>query len=108
MLKFIIFLKYGLFSMEILSKLIIRNNISMRKDVNHDNYSGSKQSMQSELYQLMQLKKQTLVTQVLPMGAAPMAYTLWTKQLRHNPQNPNWYNRDRFVLICRTRFNASI
>ena len=34
----------------------------------------------------------------LPMGAAPMAYTLWTKQLRHNPQNPNWSNRDRFVL----------
>ena len=34
----------------------------------------------------------------LPMGAAPMAYTLWTKQLRHNPQNPKWYNRDRFVL----------
>ncbi|MEK4426287.1 transketolase [Solibacillus sp. FSL K6-1523] len=34
----------------------------------------------------------------LPMGAAPMAYTLWTKQLRHNPVNPKWYNRDRFVL----------
>ncbi|OCS92413.1 transketolase [Caryophanon latum] len=34
----------------------------------------------------------------LPMGAAPMAYTLWTKQLRHNPQNPNWFNRDRFIL----------
>lgn len=34
----------------------------------------------------------------LPMGAAPMAYTLWTKQLRHNPNNPKWYNRDRFVL----------
>ena len=34
----------------------------------------------------------------LPMGAAPMAYTLWTKQLRHNPTNPKWYNRDRFVL----------
>ncbi|MEG0471424.1 MAG: transketolase [Solibacillus sp.] len=34
----------------------------------------------------------------LPMGAAPMAYTLWTKQLRHNPLNPKWYNRDRFVL----------
>ncbi|MCM3386986.1 transketolase [Ureibacillus chungkukjangi] len=34
----------------------------------------------------------------LPMGAAPMAYTLWTKQLRHNPQNPKWVNRDRFVL----------
>lgn len=27
-----------------------------------------------------------------------MAYTLWTKQLRHNPQNPKWVNRDRFVL----------
>ncbi|MEE1132780.1 MAG: transketolase [Caryophanon sp.] len=34
----------------------------------------------------------------LPMGAAPMAYTLWTKQLRHNPQNPAWFNRDRFIL----------
>jgi len=34
----------------------------------------------------------------LPMGAAPMAYTLWTKQLRHNPTNPKWFNRDRFVL----------
>jgi transketolase len=34
----------------------------------------------------------------LPMGAAPMAYTLWTKHLRHNPNNPNWINRDRFVL----------
>ncbi len=34
----------------------------------------------------------------LPMGAAPMAYTLWTKQLKHNPKNPKWFNRDRFVL----------
>ncbi|MBQ0138228.1 MAG: transketolase [Kurthia sp.] len=34
----------------------------------------------------------------LPMGAAPMAYTLWTKQLQHNPQNPSWFNRDRFIL----------
>ncbi|MCH5583631.1 transketolase [Shimazuella sp. AN120528] len=34
----------------------------------------------------------------LPMGAAPMAYTLWAKQLKHNPQNPDWYNRDRFIL----------
>ncbi|WP_019413181.1 transketolase [Paenisporosarcina sp. TG20] len=34
----------------------------------------------------------------LPMGAAPMAYTLWTKHLRHNPENPSWFNRDRFVL----------
>jgi transketolase len=34
----------------------------------------------------------------LPMGAAPMAYTLWQKYLKHNPQNPHWADRDRFVL----------
>jgi transketolase len=34
----------------------------------------------------------------LPMGAAAMAYTLWTRHLRHNPSNPRWVNRDRFVL----------
>lgn len=34
----------------------------------------------------------------LPLGAAPMAYTLWARQLKHNPHNPNWMNRDRFVL----------
>jgi transketolase len=34
----------------------------------------------------------------LPMGCAPMAYTLWSKQLKHNPKNSNWENRDRFVL----------
>ncbi len=34
----------------------------------------------------------------LPMGAAPLAYTLWTKHLRHYPKNPSWHNRDRFVL----------
>lgn len=34
----------------------------------------------------------------LPMGAAPMAYTLWTRHLRFNPKNPNWPNRDRFIL----------
>ncbi|EMR07465.1 Transketolase [Bhargavaea cecembensis DSE10] len=34
----------------------------------------------------------------LPMGAAPMAYTLWTKHMKHNPSNPQWFNRDRFVL----------
>jgi transketolase len=34
----------------------------------------------------------------LPMGAAAMAYTLWTQILRHNPSNPKWFNRDRFVL----------
>lgn len=34
----------------------------------------------------------------LPMGAAPMAYTLWTKKMKHNPADPKWFNRDRFVL----------
>ncbi|MCK6474686.1 MAG: transketolase [Planctomycetes bacterium] len=34
----------------------------------------------------------------LPMGAAPMAYELWKNHLRHNPTNPDWINRDRFIL----------
>jgi transketolase len=34
----------------------------------------------------------------LPLGAAPMAYVLWTRFLRHNPRNPKWDNRDRFLL----------
>ena len=34
----------------------------------------------------------------LPMGAAAMAYVLWTRFLRHNPINPSWQNRDRFIL----------
>ncbi|WP_100373050.1 transketolase [Bacillus sp. FJAT-45037] len=34
----------------------------------------------------------------MPMGAAPMAFSLWTKFMNHNPGNPNWENRDRFVL----------
>ena len=33
-----------------------------------------------------------------PMGLAPVAYWLWDKFLRHNPENPHWANRDRFVL----------
>ena len=33
-----------------------------------------------------------------PMGMAPMAYTLWTRFLRHAPTHPDWPNRDRFVL----------
>ena len=35
-----------------------------------------------------------------PMGQAPLAYVLWTSHLRHNPANPRWANRDRFVLSC--------
>ena len=34
----------------------------------------------------------------LPLGAAPMAYALWTHHLKHHPSNPEWANRDRFVL----------
>lgn len=34
----------------------------------------------------------------LPMGAAPMAYVLWNRLMRFNPKNPQWFNRDRFVL----------
>lgn len=34
----------------------------------------------------------------LPMGTAPMAYTVWTRHLNHNPANPHWANRDRFIL----------
>jgi transketolase len=35
-----------------------------------------------------------------PMGAAPIAYTLWDRFLKHNPKNPVWPDRDRFVLSC--------
>jgi len=34
----------------------------------------------------------------LPLGAAPMAYVLWTRLLKHNPANPQWRDRDRFIL----------
>ena len=35
-----------------------------------------------------------------PLGAAPMAYVLWDRFLKHNPADPNWADRDRFVLSC--------
>ncbi len=34
----------------------------------------------------------------LPLGAAPMAYVLWQRHLRHNPRDPEWPDRDRFIL----------
>jgi transketolase len=34
----------------------------------------------------------------MPLGAAPMAYVLWDRYLMHNPGNPSWFDRDRFVL----------
>lgn len=33
-----------------------------------------------------------------PMGLAPAAFVLWTKVMKHNPKNPAWFNRDRFIL----------
>ena len=33
-----------------------------------------------------------------PMGLASAAYVLWSEILKHNPKNPDWFNRDRFVL----------
>jgi transketolase len=35
-----------------------------------------------------------------PMGLAPLAYVLWNRFLRHNPQDPSWFDRDRFILSC--------
>jgi len=34
----------------------------------------------------------------MPLGAAPFVYALWSRYLKHSPQNPKWYNRDRFIL----------
>ena len=34
----------------------------------------------------------------LPLGAADAAYALWAKEMKHNPANPDWFNRDRFIL----------
>ncbi len=34
----------------------------------------------------------------MPLGAASMAYVLWTRHLKHNPSDPDWFDRDRFVL----------
>src|SRR5436309_15393951 len=33
-----------------------------------------------------------------PMALAPLAYVLYTRVMKHNPRNPEWFNRDRFVL----------
>ena len=34
----------------------------------------------------------------LPLGTAPLMYTLWDRFMKYNPKNPSWFNRDRFVL----------
>ena len=35
-----------------------------------------------------------------PMALAPVTYQLWAHNLKYDPKNPNWHNRDRFVLSC--------
>ena len=43
-----------------------------------------------------------------PMGMADIAYVLWSKFLKHNPSNPKWLNRDRFVLIKWAWLNVAL
>ena len=43
-----------------------------------------------------------------PMGAAPMAYVLWTRFLRHAPTHPDWPDRDRFVLSAGHAEHAAV
>ena len=43
-----------------------------------------------------------------PMDAAPTAYTLWQRVLRYDPADPDWINRDRFVLSSRARLDAAV
>ena len=35
-----------------------------------------------------------------PMALAPLGHVLWSEVMKYNPQNPNWVNRDRFILSC--------
>lgn len=34
----------------------------------------------------------------LPLGTAPLMYTFWDRFMKYNPADPNWFNRDRFIL----------
>ena len=43
-----------------------------------------------------------------PMALAPLVYTIWNRVMRFDPQDPIWPNRDRFVLVQRTRVNAAM
>jgi transketolase len=42
----------------------------------------------------------------LPLGAAPMAYALWARLLKHNPRDPGWFDRDR--AVGRARLDAAV
>ena len=41
----------------------------------------------------------------MPLDAAPMAYVLWTRLLKHNPRNPRWFDRDRFASGSSGRYS---
>ena len=43
-----------------------------------------------------------------PMALAPIAYVLYTRVMRHNPEDPKWFNRDRFVLSAGSRLDAPL
>ena len=44
----------------------------------------------------------------LPLGSAAMAYELWAKHMNHNPANPDWPNRDRFILSIKEFIKAAV
>jgi transketolase len=44
----------------------------------------------------------------LPLGAAAMGYAIFQKHLRHNPLDPAWVNRDRFVFVRRSRLRVAL
>ena len=44
----------------------------------------------------------------MPMGMAEIATSLWSNHLKHNPLNPHWFNRDRFVFVKWAWFDAFI
>jgi len=64
----------------------------------------SNSSLQSDAINTLRFLSADMVQQAnsghpgLPMGCAALAYTLWTRHLRHNPRNPSWPGRDRFIL----------
>ena len=93
-------MRKALFSHAIFTTLKNEEIIRSRKDVTHIMTHQTDQLAINAIRTLSidAIEKANSGHPGLPMGAAPMAYTLWTKQLRHNPTNPKWFNRDRFVL----------
>ncbi len=80
----------------------------MKKDPTPTRKTGSKTTRKTDIDQLCintiralsldAIQKANSGHPGLPLGMAPAAYVLWTKFLRHNPKNPKWFGRDRFLL----------